>query len=39
MRMPMDKLDGIVTGEVTKRILEPERLTEMLQTSIKIASD
>ena len=38
-RMPMDKLDGIAIGEATRRILEPQRLTEMLQTYVKIASD
>ena len=37
--MPMDKLDGIVIGEVTRRILEPQRLTDMLQAYVKIASD
>ena len=35
----MDKLDGIVIGEVAKRVLEPELLTEMLQTYVKAASE
>jgi len=35
----MGKLDGIVVGEVAKRVLEPERLTEMLQAYVKAASD
>lgn len=39
MRIRMDKLDGIVTEEVTKRVLEPQRLTDMLQTYVKTASD
>ncbi len=39
MRIRMDKLDGIVIGEVAKRVLEPERLTEMLQVYVKAASD
>ena len=39
MRMPMDKLDGIVIGEVTKRVLEPERMTEMLQEYVSTASE
>jgi site-specific DNA recombinase len=39
MRIRMDKLDGIVIGEVAKRVLEPERLTEMLQSYVKAASE
>jgi site-specific DNA recombinase len=32
LRMPMDRLDGIVIGEVSKRILAPDRLTELLDS-------
>ena len=39
MRMRMDKLDGTVIGEVAKRVLEPERLREMLESYVKTASD
>jgi hypothetical protein len=39
MRIRMDKLDGIAIGEVVKRVLEPERLTEMLQSYVKAASE
>ena len=31
LRMPMDRLDGIVIGEVTKRILDPDRLKGLLE--------
>lgn len=31
IRMPMSKLDDIVLGEVTKRVLHPERLKVMLE--------
>lgn len=39
LRIRMDKLDGIVIGEVAKRILEPQRLTEMLQSYAKAATE
>ncbi len=39
MRIRMDKLDGVVIDEVARRVLEPSRLTEMLQTYVKAASD
>ncbi len=39
VRIRMDKLDGIVVNEVTKRVLEPQRLTEMLQDYVKASSD
>lgn len=39
MRIRMDKLDGIVIDAVARRVLRPERLTEMLQTYVKAASD
>lgn len=31
IRMPMGKLDDTVLGEVTKRVLQPERLKVMLE--------
>ncbi len=37
VRMRMDKLDGIVIGEVTKRVLQPERLTSMLEAYLRSA--
>lgn len=39
MRMPMNKLDGIVIREVTKRVLEPQRMSEMLEQYVSIASE
>jgi site-specific DNA recombinase len=39
LRIRMDKLDGIVLAEVAKRVLDAERLTEMLQAYVKAASD
>lgn len=35
LRMPMDKLDDIVIGEVARRVLEPARLGEMLDAYVK----
>jgi site-specific DNA recombinase len=35
MRIRMDKLDGIVIGEVSKRVLEPEHLTNLLEDYVK----
>jgi len=39
LRMPMDKLDDIVIGEVAKRVLQPERLGEMLQAYVRSAAE
>ena len=33
----MDALDGIVTGELAKRVLEPQRLHELLDAYVKSA--
>jgi site-specific DNA recombinase len=38
-RMPMDRLDEIVVGEVARRVLEPNRLGEMLQAYVGAGSD
>ena len=35
--MPMDKLDGIVIGEVTKQILQPEHLVGLLSDHLRTA--
>jgi site-specific DNA recombinase len=35
LRMPMEKLDEIVVGEIAKRVLEPERLGVMLEAYVK----
>ena len=35
----MDKLDGIVIGEVAKRVLDPERPTQMLEPYVRGASE
>lgn len=35
--MPMDRLDGIVIGEVSKRILVPDRLVELLDNYSRAA--
>ena len=37
LRMPMDKLDGIVIGEVTKQILQPDHLKELLGNYLRTA--
>jgi site-specific DNA recombinase len=37
LRMPMDKLDRIVTNEVTERILQPERLRALLEEYLRTA--
>jgi site-specific DNA recombinase len=39
MRIRMDRLDDIVTGELAKRILRPERLRELLERYLRTASD
>ena len=38
LRMQMDKLDDIVTGEVAKRVLEPTRLGDLLESFVKAAA-
>ncbi len=38
-RTPMNRLDEIVVGEVAKRVLEPNRLGEMLQAYVRAGSD
>ncbi len=38
-RMPMDRLDEIVVGEVVKRVLEPNRLGEMLHAYVRAGSE
>jgi DNA invertase Pin-like site-specific DNA recombinase len=35
VRVRMDKLDGIVIGEVSKRVLEPQHLTTLLSDYVK----
>lgn len=37
LRMPMDKLDGIVIGEVTKQILQPDHLVGLLSDYLRTA--
>ncbi len=37
-RMPMAKLDEIVVGEVARRVLEPKRLGDLLETYVKSAT-
>jgi len=37
LRMPMDKLDGIVIGEVTKQLLQPEHLKALLGDYLRTA--
>ena len=37
-RMPMPKLDEIVVGEVARRVLEPKRLGDLLETYVKSAT-
>ncbi|WP_407925580.1 recombinase zinc beta ribbon domain-containing protein [Geminicoccus flavidas] len=39
VRMQMDRLDDIVLGEVTKRVLHPERLTVMLDAYLRTAQE
>lgn len=39
VRMRMDRLDDIVLGEVTKRVLHPERLTVMLDAYLRTAQE
>ena len=39
LRMPMGRLDEIVVGEVARRVLEPERLGELLEAYVKSAAD
>lgn len=38
-RMPMSKLDDIVIGEVTRRILHPDRLTVLLEGYLQTAQE
>jgi site-specific DNA recombinase len=38
-RMPMDRLDEILVGEVAKRVLEPNRLGETLQAYARAESE
>lgn len=38
LRMRMDQLDDIVVSEVSKRVLEPQRLTQMLEHYVKAAA-
>jgi hypothetical protein len=35
----MDRLDDIVVGEVAKRVLEPQRLGEMLEAYVRAGSE
>jgi len=37
LRMPMDKLDGIVIGEVSEQILQPDHLKELLGEYLRTA--
>ena len=39
LRMPMDKLDDLVIGEVTKRVLQPEHLMELLGEYLRTAME
>ena len=39
IRLPMDHLDDIVVGEVTKKVLEPVQLTEMLLAYARAGAD
>ncbi len=39
LRMPINRLDDLVTGEVAKRVLEPERLGAMLEGYVKSAAE
>ena len=39
LRMPMEKLDDIVIGEVAKRILQPDRLGELLQAYVRSSAE
>ena len=39
LRMPMSKLDDIVIGEVGRRVLQPDRLTEMLHAYIRSSAE
>ncbi len=39
IRMPMERLDDIVVSEVAKRVLEPTRLTEMLEVYIRTGAE
>ena len=38
LRAPMDKLDGIVVGEIARQVLDPERLTAMLDAYVQSAA-
>jgi site-specific DNA recombinase len=39
LRMPMDKLDDIVIREVTKRVLQPQHLMELLGEYLRTAME
>ena len=39
LRMPMEKLDDIVIGEVARRVLQPERLGEMLEAYVRSSAE
>jgi site-specific DNA recombinase len=39
IRIPMDKLDGIVIDELSKRIIQPERLNIMLHDFVRASAD
>ena len=39
LRVPMGSLDEIVVGEVAKRVLEPQRLGEMLHAYVRAGSE
>jgi site-specific DNA recombinase len=39
VRLPMERLDDLVMGEIAKRVLDPQRLTAMLQRYIALASE
>ena len=38
MRMPMDKLDTLVVSEVTRRVLQPQRLEDLLKAYVETAT-
>jgi site-specific DNA recombinase len=38
LRTPMEKLDGIVVGEVARQVLDPNRLTAMLEAYVQSAA-
>ncbi len=39
LRMPMDRLDGLVVGELARRVLDPQRLPALLDAYVRASAD